>query len=65
MKYIGTAEKEFDKWMEDGEPAPESVGNACGAMYDAFETYLNGIEEHWWKQGYNWAVQQILGGGAK
>ena len=52
MQYLGTVEKEYDRYLEEiNEPASEKVVEAYQALRRAFEEYLGEVESDEWKRG--------------
>ena len=47
-------EKEYDQWLENGDPATKEVRDS----YDAFNSYVDELMIFFWKQGYKWAMKQ-------
>lgn len=51
-------EKEYDQWLENGDPATKEVRDSYDALYNAFNSYVDELMTFFWKQGYKWAMKQ-------
>lgn len=51
-------EKEYDQWLENGDPATKEVRDSYDALHNAFNSYVDELMTFFWKQGYKWAMKQ-------
>lgn len=51
-------EKEYDQWLENGDPATKEVMDSYDALHNAFNSYVDELMTFFWKQGYKWAMKQ-------
>ena len=64
LKYVDL-DKEYENYRENFAKGAKEITDSYNAMRSAFDTYLSAIEEHEWKEGFNYAMRLVLGGGAR
>ena len=51
-------EKQFDQWLENGDPATKEVKDSGDGLYNAFNSYVDELMFFFWEQGYKWAMKE-------
>lgn len=65
MKFVKDLDKEYENYNENFAKGSKKITDSYDAMHNAFEEYLCAIQEHSWKEGFNYAMRLVLGGGAR
>lgn len=65
MKFVKDLDKEYENYCENFSKGSKEITDSYNAIHSAFDEYLCTIQEHEWKEGFNYAMRLVLGGGAK
>lgn len=62
MKNIKSIEEEYTNYCENYSEGSKVITDSYQNLHDAFDEFLNAIQEHEWKAGFNYAMRLMTGG---
>lgn len=65
MIFIKDLDKEYENYCENYLKGSNEITEAYKTMCKDFGAYLSVIQEHEWKEGFNYAMRLMMKDGAK